>query len=132
MRRVYYPGTWQEMRGYTPMVETQGGRTLWLSGHVGASGDTGWDFSPDFDAQVRQAFYNMETTLHRAGACLRDIVTMTTFIIDAEFSQRFIELRKEFFPHGDFPCSALVVAAGFAKPGMLVEIQAIAVLDDRP
>ena len=65
----------------------------------------------------------------RAGGQLQDIVTMTAFIIDAGYSGRFIDIRKSYFPSGNFPCSALIVAAGFAKPGLMVEIQAVAVVE---
>jgi enamine deaminase RidA (YjgF/YER057c/UK114 family) len=130
MKRVHYGGTWQQARGYSPMVATDGGRILWLSGHVGASQESGgWGFASDFDTQVHQAFHNIEETLARAGGRLQDVVTMTAFIIDASYSERFIAIRKEYFPSGDFPCSALIVAAGFAKPGIMVEIQIIAVVE---
>ena len=130
MKRVHYSGTWQQARGYSPMVATEGGRILWLSGHVGVTEESGgWGFAPDFDAQVHQSFRNIEQTLARAGGHLQDIVTMTAFIIDAGYSGRFIEIRKSYFPSGNFPCSALIVAAGFAKPGLMVEIQAVAVVE---
>src|SRR5215207_6826508 len=129
MKREYYDGVWQKARGYSPMVATEGGRILWLSGHVGASANSGgWGFSADFDEQVRQAFRNMAETLSRAGGRLEDIVTMTAFIIDARYSERFIEIRKQHFPDDHLPCSALLTVAGFAKPGILVEIQAVAVV----
>ena len=127
--RVHYGGTWQQARGYSPMVKTEGGRILWLSGHVGVTEESGgWGFAPDFDAQVHQSFRNIQQTLARAGGHLR-IVTMTAFIIDAGYSGRFIEIRKGYFPSENFPCSALIVAAGFAKPGLMVEIQAVAVVE---
>jgi 2-iminobutanoate/2-iminopropanoate deaminase len=133
MARLYHQGSWQRTRGYSPMVETRGGRVLWLSGHVGAiDGSEGWDFAPEFDEQVRQAFRNIAATLARAGATLEHLVTMTAFIAEAAKAPRFIEIRKEFFRDPDYPCSALIVVAGFAKPSIQVEIQSVAVIDDRP
>jgi 2-iminobutanoate/2-iminopropanoate deaminase len=130
MTRTVYQGSWQRPRGYSPMVETRGGRTLWLSGHVGAlDGSEGWEFSPEFDEQVRQAFRNIAATLARAGAGLEHVVTMTAFISDAGKAARFIEVRKEFFRDPDYPCSALIVVAGFAKPAIQVEIQTVAVVE---
>ena len=129
MKRKNFESSWQKARGYSPMVATEGGRILWLSGHIGASADSGgWDFSPDFDEQVHQAFRNMAETLARAGGRLEDIVTMTAFIVDVSCSERFIEIRKQYFPDGNFPCSALLTVAGFAKPAIVVEIQAVAVV----
>jgi enamine deaminase RidA (YjgF/YER057c/UK114 family) len=55
------------------------------------------------------------------------MVTMTVFITDARYGDRFTELRKETF--GDnFPASALITVAGLARPEMLVEVQGIAMI----
>jgi len=42
---------------------------------------------------------------------------------------RFTQLRKEFFKENKFPASALIGIKALARPEMMVEIQAIAVLD---
>ena len=80
----------------------------------------------DFDGQVREVFARLGRTLEEAGASLADMVTMTVFITDPRFGDRFTELRKEIF--GDnFPASALITIAGLARPEMLVEVQGVAV-----
>ena len=71
----------------------------------------------------------LDATLHQAGGSLADMVTMTVFIIDNRFGDRFTEMRKEIFPDGNFPASALITCAGFANTAMMVEIQGIAVID---
>jgi 2-iminobutanoate/2-iminopropanoate deaminase len=40
---------------------------------------------------------------------------------------RFVEIRKEVFKEC-FPGSALITVTGFARPGVLVEVQGIAVV----
>ena len=127
MEKKFYPGTWQQQRAFSPVVATTGGRTLWIAGHGGLHGaDKALD--GDFDGQARQAFKNLAATLERAGGKLTDIVTMTVFISDARYGERFIEIRKEMFPSGEYPASALITAAGFARPNMMIEIQCVAVL----
>jgi len=129
MERKYYPGTWQQQRAFSPLVATHGGRMLWVAGHGGLHG-TEKSLDGDFDAQARQAFRNIEATLALAGGKLADIVSMTVFIIDARYGDRFIEIRKEMFPDGRYPASALITVAGFARPAMMVEIQCVAVVPD--
>ncbi len=129
MERKYHPGTWQQQRAFSPVVETRGGRTLWLAGHGGLHG-ADQPLDGDFDGQARQAFKNLADALARAGGKLADIVTMTVFIADSRYGDRFIEIRKEMFPSGEYPASALITAAGFARPSMLVEIQCVAVVAD--
>ena len=89
------------------------------AGHGGLHG-TSKTLDGDFDGQARQAFDNIAATLAQAGARLADVVTMTVFIIDARYGERFIEIRKEYFPDGNYPASALITVAGFARPTMMV------------
>ena len=129
MNKTFHPGTWQQQRAFSPLVETRGGRTLWIAGHGGLHG-TDQPLDGDFDGQTRQAFSNIAATLAQAGGTLSDIVTMTVFIIDARYGDRFIDIRKEMYPDGNYPASALITVAGFARPNMMVEIQCVAVVPE--
>jgi enamine deaminase RidA (YjgF/YER057c/UK114 family) len=44
------------------------------------------------------------------------------------YGDRFVELRREFFADGKVPASALITVANFARPGMEIEIQGVAVI----
>lgn len=131
MKREFVHGTWQKNRSFSPAVITQGAdqRIIWLAGYGAPQTPDGTSLAGDFDAQTRQSFANMEAYLVKCGASLTDIVQMTVFVIDARYSDRFTEMRKEYFPDGNFPGSALITVAGFAQPEMMVEIQAIAVVE---
>ncbi len=56
------------------------------------------------------------------------MVTMTVFINDVRLGDKFVEMRAGFFPGGNFPASALITVSNFARPGMLIEIQGVAVV----
>jgi enamine deaminase RidA (YjgF/YER057c/UK114 family) len=128
--RQYVPGNErQTQRSYSPAVITTGKRTIYLAGFGGPIDDSGKSLAGDFDAQVRQAFNSIRKTLEQAGAVLEDVVTMTVFVTDIENGNRFVEIRKEFFPAGRYPGSALIGIKELARPEMMVEIQAIAVTD---
>ncbi|HUA55543.1 MAG TPA: RidA family protein [Candidatus Sulfotelmatobacter sp.] len=131
MPRRHIEGTWQKQRAFSPAVVTEGGTTIWLAGHGATHDDAGASLAGDFDAQVRQSFKNIERSLAAAGGRLTDIVTMTVYIVDVRHGDRFIELRKQHFPDGNYPASALITVTGFARPEMLVEIMPIAVVGDR-
>jgi enamine deaminase RidA (YjgF/YER057c/UK114 family) len=119
----------QKERAYSPAVKVSGGSTVYLAGYGAFQDDTGKSYAGDFDAQVRLSFERMRETLARAGGRLEDIVTMTVFITDMANGTRFTQLRKEFFQEGCFPASALIGINQLARPEMMVEIQAIAVID---
>ncbi len=129
MEKRIFPGTWQQQRAFSPAVATRGGRIIWLAGHGGLHGSER-NLEGDFEGQCRQAFTNLAATLAQAGGALSDIVTMTVLITDARHGDRFIEIRKEFYPDGNYPASALITVAGLARPAMMVEIQCVAVVAD--
>ena len=130
MKRRFIHGTWQKNRSFSPAVVTEGAdqKTIWLAGYGAPRTPEGESLAGDFEAQTRQSFANMRARLEACGAALSDIVQMTVFIIDARYGDRFVELRKEYFPDGAYPASALITVAGFAQPDMMVEIQAVAVV----
>ena len=128
--RNYLEGTeTQKQRAYSPAVVTQGGRTVWLAGHTATQDSEGRDISYNFEAQVRQVFRDLDNTLRRAGGTLADMVTMTVFILDSRLGTRFTEMRREVFSDGKYPASALITVSSFARPGIVIEIQGIAVID---
>jgi enamine deaminase RidA (YjgF/YER057c/UK114 family) len=118
----------QASRAFSPAVITQGGRTVWLAGQTATRDDAGNDISGNFDAQVRTIFSAIDKTLRRTGGTLANLVTMTVFINDPRHGDRFVELRQGFFPDGNYPASALITVSHFARPGMLIEIQGVAVI----
>ena len=121
----------QQQRGYSPGVVTEGGRFVWLAGHSATEDLKGKSIAYDFEAQTRTVFKLMEQTVKRAGGSLADVVTMTVFINDPRLGDRFVELRKEYFELGKFPASALITVSNFARPGIVIEIQGVAVVGER-
>ncbi|HXE28727.1 MAG TPA: RidA family protein [Stellaceae bacterium] len=125
--RRYIKGEFPQTRGYSPAVLTQGGTSVYLAGVTVSVDSNGKALHGDFDGQVREIFAKIGKTLEEAGGKLADIVTMTVFITDARYGDRFTQLRREIF--GDnFPASALITCAGLARPELLVEVQGIAVI----
>ena len=123
-KECYAPDARAQERAFSRVVTTQGGKTLWIAGHTATPG-------APFDAQVREIFSDLDKNIKATGGKgLADIVTMTVFITDARLGDRFIELRKEAFKEC-FPASALITIAGLAQPGLLIEIQGVAVVGGR-
>jgi len=127
----YLEGTEQQKsRAYSPAVITEGGRIVWLAGQTTTTDTDGKDISGNFEAQARRVFELMDQTLRRAGGALANLVTMTVFIKEPRYGDRLVELRRQFFPDGKFPGSALITVTNFARPGIEIEIQGIAVIGD--
>ena len=123
-KQCYAPDERAQQRAFSRVVTTEGGKTLWLAGHTAAP-------NLPFDQQVRAIFADLDKNIKATGGTgLVDMVTMTVSITDPRLGDRFIELRKEAFREC-FPASALITVSGLAQPGLLVEIQGIAVVGGR-
>jgi len=127
VKRSNLSSAYQRSRSYSPAVITEGGRTIWLAGHLAAEDEDGNSLAGDFDGQVRCVFRKLEATLKEADAALANIVTMTIFITNLSNNTRFVELRKEFFSDDSYPASTLVTVAALNRPELMVEINAVAI-----
>jgi len=116
-----------QARAYSQAVITEGGRIVWLAGQVALADASGKSLEGDFDGQVHEIFRLLGQTLEEAGGKLGDMVTMTVFITDNRFGDRFTELRKKIF-RDNFPASALITCRALARPELLVEVQGMAVV----
>ena len=129
MPREYFKGTAEEERAYSPAIKVTGGTTIYLAGVGATTDENGKSLGGDFEGQVRASFERIRANLVRTGGTLDDIVSMTVFIRDMQYGTHFTQIRREYFSQG-YPCSALVGSDSLARPEMMVEIQAVAVVED--
>ena len=129
MSRENFKGEREETRSYSRAVKVKGGTTVYLAGHGATVDAEGNSLAGDFTAQAHRCFELLRGLMSDVGGALDDIVTMTVFIVDSRYGDEFVQIRSGYFSDG-FPCSALITVHSLARPEMLVEIQAIAVLDD--
>ena len=110
---------------YSHGAEVEAGSTLlFMAGQVGRSVPDG-EILPDFEAQVRQTYANIEAVLDGAGMDLTNLVKMTTYLTDRKNQEAMREIRREIL--GDHkPAHTLVIAAGLAFEEYLIEVDCIA------
>ena len=77
--------------------------------------------------QARFIFQKIKNLVEAAGAQMDDVVKMTIFVTKIVNNSEVWKARKEFF-NGDFPACTLVEVSGLAKPEILVEIEALAIV----
>ena len=121
----------QLSRAFSPGVVTEGGKIVWVAGQTAMRDNQGADIANNFEAQVKQVFWQIDQVLKRAGGSLANVVTMTVFIKESRYGDRFVEMRKDVFQNGNYPGSALITVSNFARPGIEIEIQAVGVIGDR-
>jgi len=121
----------QLSRAFSPGGITDGGKIVWVAGQTATRDSDGKDIASNFEAQVKQVFSQIDQVLKRAGGSLANVVTMTVFIKESRYGDRFVEMRKDMFQNGNYPGSALITVTNFARPGIEIEIQAVGVVGDR-
>ena len=84
----------------------------------------------DLSAQMRQTFLNVKTALEEAGASIKDIVRLDSYVVASamnEYRTVGIKVRNEMLGQAH-PPGATVFVAGLMIPEALVEISAIAAI----
>lgn len=125
--RIWSPGLkvgpWLFLSGVTPVDY----RTMTT---VGASGGTSTTPSRiDPEAQWRQVLSNIKEMVEAAGGTMDDIVLANVYVTDMQYYAHYQEIRKEFF-NPPYPVCTAVAVRGLVHPDWVLEIEAIAYIDD--
>ena len=113
---------------YTQAIKVHQAQTLlFLSGQVAYTPEGGAAFPGDFKAQARGAYQAIQSLVESQGGTMGNVVKLTTFVTDMKHRPDLAAVREEFFGRKG-PASTLVQVSALAFPGLMVEIEAIAVL----
>ena len=109
---------------YSQAVRIASGTQLvFLSGQIGLDPATGEMVSEDFEAQVRQAFANLQAVVQAAGGSLDNIVKLTLFLTDLGKFATANAIMAECIPE-PFPARSTVGVASLPKSAQF-EVEAI-------
>jgi enamine deaminase RidA (YjgF/YER057c/UK114 family) len=117
--------------GFAQGVLASGRRTLYLSGQ------TAWDpekqivGGADLGAQATQAFGNVRRIVEAAGGTVEDVVSLRIYVVDYRpaHAEAVRSALHTCFPGVDKPATTWLGVAALARPGFLIEVEAVAVLD---
>jgi len=102
------------------------GNLIFTAGQAGRNRDTG--NMGDIRDQTGWALRNIAAILQAAGASLDDIVKTTVYLKEGADSNAMSEEYASHF-HDPLPARSSVVVTRLKNPEMLIEIEAIAVVD---
>jgi enamine deaminase RidA (YjgF/YER057c/UK114 family) len=131
MNKQINPATLAPPVGFSYATLTDGGRIVWLGGHVSFDPGGFIAHTNDMVGQFRQTLANMQVTVRAAGGELKDIVKMTIYTTDKRMYKTSLKdlgaVYREFFGKY-FPAMTLVEVSSLFEDTALVEIDAVAVL----
>jgi len=104
------------------------GHLLFIKGSTARDKDFNLVGKGDVVAQSRQIFDNMKIILDEAGGTFDNIVKIVTYVRDISKFPEIQAVRGEYFKSG-YPVTTMVEVSRLAAEDLLVEIEAIAVLD---
>ncbi|MCP5028649.1 MAG: RidA family protein [Actinomycetia bacterium] len=128
-RRVVQPPTHTRPgRVFSPGIVHNG--LLWASGATGSDPGTGDIVEGGVAGQTRKALENLRLVAREAGTSLDHVLRLTVYLTDitnglAPMNAAFAEV----FPT-DPPARSTIEVAGLARPGLLVEIDMVAAIDE--
>ena len=112
------------------VVQTKEVMVITLAG-VGPQDKDGKLVAPgDFAAQFKQTWDNLRRLLASAGAPLRSIASITVYTTEAKWQETFTALQQESFKDWT-PATSFTVAQQLRTPGALLEVHAVAVIENR-
>lgn len=82
----------------------------------------------DFVAQCKYAYNKIKRALEKNGATLADVVRITTYLTDIRNQADYGQCRREVFGTSATPTGTLVSINQLAWPGMMLEVDVIAVM----
>ena len=115
--------------GYSHVVAAPlQGRTVYAAGQGGE--DAAGHLPSDFAEQLQQALANMRTALDAAGATVHDVVRLTLLVVDHSEARlaQWTEASRRVWTDGPAPACTLIPVPRLALDGMLVEVEATAVV----
>ena len=105
------------------------GNLLFISGQISLDSEGNTVGKGDARAQTERIYEILKSILAQENAGLDDVVKLTTFYVNPDDFKTIAEVRNGCFNRGHVPASSSFAVKALAHPDMLVEVEAIAVLD---
>jgi len=119
--------------GYSHIAKVNRGTIVYLAGQVSSDASGRLIGEGNFEAQVEQVFRNLKIAVEAAEGTMADIVKLNIYLVaavDQAEVPKLRAIRNRYVNVENPPASTLVVVSRLARPGWLIEIEAVAALED--
>jgi enamine deaminase RidA (YjgF/YER057c/UK114 family) len=134
MNSFHNPAGLATPNGFSHVAQSGHSRTVYISGQVAYDATGAIVGQDDLQAQTLQVYQNLRIALASVGATMGDVVKTTLFVKDLSPDKAVIirQARAGFLNTDAPPASTMVGVSSLAKPALLLEVEAVAMLAARP
>jgi 2-iminobutanoate/2-iminopropanoate deaminase len=119
---------WEKEYGYSQAVKV--GDTIYISGQVSHDDEGKIVGRGDMEAQMRQAYANIQEMLKKYGATMDNVIDEVLFVTDMNTAfAAAVKCRQEVFSGQPVVASTIVQIQRLAFPDLMIEIKCVAKLE---
>jgi 2-iminobutanoate/2-iminopropanoate deaminase len=128
LKKVITPKTLHRPFGYAHAIQID--NTIYISGQIPLDQEMNVVGKNDIAAQTERVYENLRKVIEEAGGSMSSIVMLNIYCTDLEaYDKKTRHLRKKYF--GDYyPATTAIEVKRLYRPDFMIEVEAIAVLDD--
>jgi enamine deaminase RidA (YjgF/YER057c/UK114 family) len=130
IQRINPPGL-ANLKTFSQVATAHGGTTIYISGQVAWDAQIKIVGAGDLRAQTEKVFENLKIALQAAGATFDNVVKLTTYVVNLKPEDRVTisEIRGRYIDPARVPASTMVGVPSLVMPELLIEVEAVAVVD---
>ena len=124
--RTFSGAPWEDQVGYCRALKA--GNTIYVTGTAPVDPDGTTHAPGDGEAQTRRCLEIIRDALGELGATMKDVVRTRMFVTDIDRWENYGKAHREFFEDNP-PATTLVEVSRLISSDMLIEIEAVAVVE---
>jgi enamine deaminase RidA (YjgF/YER057c/UK114 family) len=128
---IFNPPGMMKPAGYSHVAKVTGGSLVYIAGQVPADASGNLVGEGNLEAQADQVFKNLKTAIEAAGGTMADIIKLNVYLV-AELGYddlpKYRAARDRYVNVQTPPISTLLTVTRLARPGWLIEIEAVAAI----
>ena len=125
------PATMPQSACYSQLAIATGGKVVFIAGQVALDNSGNVVGKDDFRAQVQQVFENLHAAVEAAGGTFHDVIKLNSYFVDMSHLSEFRAVRDKYIDLKNPPASTAIQVPRLFRPEFLIEIEAVAVVDDK-
>jgi 2-iminobutanoate/2-iminopropanoate deaminase len=126
-KTIIHPDDMYPAAGYARAVRA--GNTIYIAGHIPRNDRGEVVGIGDVERQAVQVFENIGRVLRAGGATFDDIVKINIYAMSPDYRLTILAVRDRYLKQKTF-ASTYVVPQALGSPDLLLEIEAVAVVDE--